>query len=77
MDTTRGVQRGGCQTVRWYGWPAEIWKSYPCNGFEQLGGKIYHADKKCILPIVIIELLFGLVEAVFVAPRSEEFGIAT
>ena len=25
----------------------------------------------------IIELLFGLVEAVFVAPRSEELGIAT
>ena len=25
----------------------------------------------------VIELLFGLVEAVFVAPRSEELGIAT
>ena len=26
---------------------------------------------------IFIELLFGLVEAVFVAPRSEELGIAT
>ena len=26
---------------------------------------------------MVIELLFGLVEAVFVAPRSEELGIAT
>ena len=30
-----------------------------------------------ICDIIVIELLFGFVEAVFVAPRSEELGKAT